>query len=146
MQKVRFNLGFTNCNSCGKIGSVEEMKALDLAISLLDAEFTKGQLNKHYREHKKEFKGLTKEQYANRAKEASEREPLKGEVKYSRKDGSKALYNLKTGEFTVWYPANNTVATHFKPKFDKKSKKQNMKASREYVRKDMKENGLKPSF
>lgn len=72
------------------------MKALDLAISLLDAEFTKGQLNKHYREHKKEFKGLTKEQYANRAKEASEREPLKGEVKYSRKDGSKALYNLKT--------------------------------------------------
>lgn len=85
MQKVRFNLGFTNCNPCGKIGSVEEMKALDLAISLLDAEFTKGQLNKHYREHKKEFNGLTKEQYANRAKEASEREHLKEKLNIAEK-------------------------------------------------------------
>lgn len=122
------------------------MKALDLAIFLLDAEFTNRQLNKHYERHQEEFKGMSKQQYAERAKAATERKLTKGDIRYNRKDGSKALYNLNTGELTIWYPKNNTIATHFLPKFDKDKKTQNLKASKEYVRKDMQKNGLKPNF
>ena len=80
------------------------------------------------------------------AKEVTEAKQQKGEIQYTRKDGSKAKYNLQTNVFTIWYPKENRVATHFKPKFDDKTGTVNTKESYEYVRNDMRKNGKKPPF
>lgn len=119
---------------------------LDKAIQTLDASFTKMQGSKHYSSHKKEFPGLSKADYKAQAENETLRTKTNQDVEYKRKDGSKALYNRQSHVLTIWYPSNDTIATHFKPRFDKKKGKQNIKASDEYVRQDMRNNGLNPTF
>lgn len=128
---------------------MDEIKSttiLDKAISLLDAVFTKKQGNLHYSLHKNEFPGLTKQQYLSQAQQVTETKQGKKEIQYVRKDKSRVRYNLNTKVMTIWYPVNNTIATHFKPKFNNKTKVVNKEASYEYIRNDMKSNGITPNF
>lgn len=122
------------------------MDVLDRAILICDAIFNKKAGSVHFNKHKTEFPGITKKQYLEQAKEVTEAKQQKGEIQYTRKDGSKAKYNLQTNVFTIWYPKENRVATHFKPKFDDKTGTVNTKESYEYVRNDMRKNGKKPPF
>ena len=122
------------------------MRFLDMAIQLCDATFSNKVGSVHYNKHKSEFPNLTKKQYLKQAKEITESKQMKGEIQYKRKDGSKAKYNLQTNILTIWYPKEDRIATHFKPKFNSKTGTVNTKESYEYVRNDMKKNGKQPPF
>lgn len=122
------------------------MKCLDIAIQLCDATFSSKVGSAHYNKHKSEFQNLTKKQYLEQAKQITESKQGKVEIQYTRKDGSKARYNLQTNILTIWYPKEDRIATHFKPKFDSKTRTVNTKESYEYVRNDMKKNGKQPLF
>lgn len=122
------------------------MEALDKAIQLIDVMFNKTNGSAHFSKHKEEFPGVTKKQYLTQAKEATETKQGKGEIQYKRMDGSLVRYNLKTNVMTVWYPKEEVIATHFKPKFNSKTGTVNKKESLEYVRNDMRKNGKKPNF
>lgn len=122
------------------------MEALDKAIQIIDAMFNKQNGSAHYGKHKQEFPGVSKKQYLKQAQEATESKQGKGEIQYKRKDGSLVRYNLQTNIMTVWYPKEEAIATHFKPKFNNKTGTVNKKESFEYVRNDMRKNGKKPNF
>jgi pyocin large subunit-like protein len=76
--------------------------------------FSEESLNKHYAKHSKEFAGLSKDEYAERAVEFRDKLPSVEIEEFTDANCSVYKFNSHTNEFMV-YKENGEIITYFIP-------------------------------